>query len=58
MFASKESIDSAINFNSTFNKEVANRYSVLLRKMDEAKQAKSPESFRRNFYLFERNLNI
>ena len=22
--------------------------------MDEAKQAKSPESFRRNFYLFER----
>lgn len=54
VFASKESIDSAINFNSPFNKEVANRYSVLLRKMDEAKQAKAPESFRRNFYLFER----
>ena len=54
IFASKESIDSAVNFNSALNKEVANRYDVLLRKMDEAKQAKAPESFRRNFYLFER----
>lgn len=54
IFASKESIDSAVNFNSTVNKEVANRYTVLLKKMDEAKQSKNPESFRRNFYLFER----
>lgn len=38
IFASKESIDSAVNFNSTANKEVANRYTVLLKKMDEAKQ--------------------
>lgn len=54
IFASKESIDSAVNFNSTVNKDVANRYTVLLKKMDEAKQSKNPESFRRNFYLFER----
>lgn len=54
IFASKESIDSAVNFNSTVNKEVANRYTVLLKKMDEAKQSKNPESFRQNFYLFER----
>lgn len=55
LFASKESIDSAVNFNSAITKEVSSHYFTLLKNMDTAKQLKSPESFRRNFYLFEQN---
>lgn len=53
VYAAKESVDSMINFNSHVNKDVAGKYTALLKKMDEAKQNKAPESFRRNFYLFE-----